>query len=78
MLDKLSQETIEAGREHPFVQALLREFKERLVGLRDTLVVSAGVGNAGERYLYQTGGRAFQLDEVIRVIQSAKGAQEDD
>ncbi len=76
MLDKLSQETIESGREHPFVQALLREFADRLQGLRDTLVMAGGTGDSGARHLYQIGGRAFQLNEVIRIIKTAKGAEE--
>lgn len=75
MLAKLSQETIDSGRDHPFVQALLRELKERYQGLRDTLMSAAGIGDAGERHLHQLGGRAFQLNEVIRTIESVQGAE---
>ena len=75
IFDKLSREVVESGREHPFVQALLRELRDRLHGLRDSLVMAAGTSQheGADRHLCQLGGRAFQLNEVVWMIAKAEG-----
>lgn len=75
MILKLPKETIESGQEHPFVLAVLREMKERLHGLRETLQVSAGVGDLPHHKLCQLGGRAFELSEWVRSIETAQGVE---
>lgn len=71
----LSQEVIEEGREHPFVEALVKEFRSRhdeLLGkLRDGL--SSG---ASEHLLRAQAGRAAELWEVIRLIMKVEGQDE--
>lgn len=74
MLDKLSPQTLEAGREHPFVEALERELSARLGEMTARLIETSAEGGAPER-LYQLGGRVSELKNVIRLIREG-GAPE--
>lgn len=72
-LDKLSADAIESGKEHPFVQALLRELKVRLINTEQVLRNEAGHGDVSHQRLCQLGGRAAELWAVIRLIDETKG-----
>lgn len=73
MLDRLSREAVESGKEHPFVQALLTEFEDRLGNVLHALQNQAGVGDATHQRLCQLGGRAVELADIIRTINSVQG-----
>lgn len=75
MLDRLSQEVVESGKEHPFVQALLTELEGRLGNLLNTLQNAAGVGDGTHQRLCQLGGRAVELADVIRTINNVQGVE---
>lgn len=74
-LEKLSEELVEEGRGHPFVEALLVDLRARQATLAMQLAGNAADG-AGNEKLWPTGGRMAELAHVIRLITTTKGSQE--
>ena len=72
MLERLSAEVVESGREHPFVQALLRALEARKRELTDRLVlVAAQGGDVNAPTLFQLGARAAELAQVLGTVAEA-------
>lgn len=73
MLEKLSVETAESGREHPFVEALTRGLEARQAELTDFLIntaASAHGPNAGY-FTSHYGARVFEVREILKIIREA-------
>ncbi len=70
MIDKLDAETVQAGKEHPFVLALLKELRAR----RDNLQLAAESPTHGTPA--HTLGKLSALRDVMTTIENAKGRDE--
>lgn len=71
MITSLKQEVIEEGREHPFVEALVKELGARLKKYRDQLEAQA----PPERICWLQGGAAATR-VALDMIQKAEGEHE--
>jgi len=71
MIDKLDAETVDEGKAHPFVVALVKELQEKLL----TLSLSAEAAS-DESAAWRLLGRAAATREVIHAIARAKGRTE--
>jgi hypothetical protein len=74
LLDKLTKEAIEEGKETAFVRALLIELRTRLASATGQLVENAAVGDPSQK-LYALAGRAAELRNVIRMIENTEGKE---
>lgn len=71
----LTQDLIDEGREHPFVEALVKELRSRHDELLDKL--RDGLSNDGsEPLLRAQAGRAAAFADVIRLIRTTEGQDE--
>lgn len=75
MISDLTEDQIEEGRSHPFVQALIRELARRHLDMLNVLEDRCAMANA-EGSIYAAGGRAAELRAVIALITTAKGRPE--
>jgi hypothetical protein len=70
VIDKLPEEVVLQGREHPFVVELLKELKAK------QLNVALAAESAMQVNPAHALGRAAALRDVIRMIEEAKGKPE--
>ncbi len=70
MIDKLSADVVQSGKEHPFVIALLKELRAR----RENLQLAAE--SASHPSPAHTLGKLSALRDVITTIENAKGRDE--
>lgn len=76
-VDRCRRSTVEEGRDHPFVQALLNEMHRRHEQLLETLEGVASGGDESQRYyVYTLGARAAELRRAIQLIEDAKGVED--
>jgi len=74
-LEHLSKELIEEGRGHPFVEALVSSLAQQHQSLLE-LLEGHTISGQPQNQLYVTGGRAFEVRNLINLITKTEGRAE--
>lgn len=77
VIDKLSKEALEEGRDTLFVAALVDEVRARRAGVIRQMIESGASGEAPAR-LNGLAGRAAALGDVLRLIRDSEGRQQEE
>jgi hypothetical protein len=77
VIEKLNQETINDGLEHPFVRAVLKELRQRHAEMLERLERVGADGSSQASYMYCLAGRASEIRLLIDDIETAKGMHEE-
>lgn len=74
-LESLSEDSVQDGKAHPFVEALIEAIRERMTTWMVRAVDTAEKGEGTQR-LGALAGRACEAKEIMLLIQNAKGKPE--
>lgn len=74
-LDQLKQEVIEEGRGHPFVEALVKDLRQRRQNLVNELVGTASAG-FDHGTVCGVAGRARAMGDILQLITATAGVPE--
>lgn len=75
-LEFLKKEIVEEGRAHPFVEALVSTLVQRHAEILNLLEAQAAAGTSSHALIGSTGGRAFEVRNLIALISTTQGREE--
>ena len=75
-LARLRKPTVESGREHPFVEALLAELYHRKEEMIAVMVANGNARDPAGHGLLTMGARLYEVDQVIQMIERTEGVDE--